>query len=73
MTALAVIVLAVWVVGIVIIAAGFAAFGRDDPAVDMAFTVDPVRAAVAVSLLTVFWPSAVIAAGLSWLTNRGRR
>lgn len=73
MTAFAVIALAVWVAGVGLIAALIPAALREHPFAGLAFSVDPVRVCLAVALVVVFWPSAVIAAGLSWLVNRGQR
>ena len=73
MTALAVAVLAVWAAGVVIIAALIPGALREHPFAQVAFSIDPARICLAVALIVVFWPSAVIAAGLSWLVNRGQR
>ncbi len=73
MTVIAIIVLTIWAAGIAATAAGIVMFGREHPALDAALFVDPVRVCLALALVTVFWPAALIAAGLQQLTGRGDR
>jgi uncharacterized membrane protein YwaF len=73
-TVIAVIVLAIWAVGIVVFAVALPAVGRaEHPFVDAAFVTDPVRACLVTAVLAVGWPGALIAAGLLHLTDRSSR
>lgn len=70
MTLFAVIVLAVWALGIVTLAVAHPHVAREHLELDVAWQVNPAATAAVVALVTVFWPAA---AGLAWLVDRGRR
>ncbi|GHH29993.1 hypothetical protein [Streptomyces rubradiris] len=73
MTVAAIIVLAVWALGIVALTVALAVAGREHPLVDAAMFTDPVRTCLSLALVTVFWPAAVAATGLRRLMERGQR
>lgn len=70
MTVIAVIVLAIWVIGIAATTAGIAMIGREHPAVDAAMFADPVRFCLMLAVVTVFWPAMLAAYGLQYLAGR---
>ncbi|WP_225840267.1 hypothetical protein [Streptomyces sp. NK08204] len=73
MTIVAIVVLAIWALGIIATAAGLAVIGRDDLTLDAAMSTDPVRACLALAVVTVFWPAAAVVVGLRHLMERGQR
>lgn len=73
MTALAVIVLVVWAIGIIAFAASVPTVRREQPFVDAAFVTDPARACLLMALASVFWPAVLMAAALARLVNGGGR
>ncbi|MGW3428932.1 hypothetical protein ACWDHW_13390 [Streptomyces melanosporofaciens] len=73
MTALAVIVLVIWAIGIAVFALTVPAVRREDPLVDAAFFTSPAPACLITAVLAVGWPGALIAAGLIHLSDRRSR
>ncbi|MBP8536114.1 hypothetical protein [Streptomyces sp. MK37H] len=73
MTALAVIILAIWAIGIAVFALTLPAISREHPFVDAAFVTNPTRACLLTAVVAVGWPGALIAAGLIHLSDRRSR
>lgn len=73
MTVLAIVVLAVWALGIVAFAAAYPHTVGDHVELDAAWSIDPVLAGLVSALAIVLWPAALAVAGLVWLADRGRR
>ncbi|MFE0766125.1 hypothetical protein [Streptomyces smyrnaeus] len=73
MSTVAVIVLAVWAVGIPLVAAGIVHLAREEAWLGTAFDANLVGTCLFSAILAVMWPASAAASLLIRLSDRGRR
>lgn len=70
---LALLVLLAWVVGAVVLADAFRRLLAHDPTLQLLCQLRPGAVGLYLAVVIVAWPAAVVAKGLSYLVDRGRR